>query len=197
MFAAPGKCRRGAFRPCAFSTSMATRLTGLCEGLAKRYDSWTCFHTTMFALELDGMVCGLIASTIGAPYAVLIAEQLHAAGARLIMGLTSAGRVSPELPLPCLLVATAAIRDEGTSYHYLPPSREVRCPTAIVPMLMEHLRATGWEIQNRVRCGPRTLPTGRLNRNCTTRPAKEFSQSKCRLLRSLHLGRRQARPLPR
>jgi uridine phosphorylase len=118
------------------------------EDLAKPYDSWACFHTTMFALELEGMRCGLIARTIGAPYAVLIAEQLHAAGARLIIGLTSAGRVSPELPLPCLLVVTDAIRDEGTSYHYLPPSREVGCPTPIVPALLEHLRATGWEVRS-------------------------------------------------
>src|SRR5580700_5387407 len=107
------------------------------EGIAKPYDTWACFHTTMFALELEGTQCGLIARTIGAPFAVLIAEQLHAAGAKLIVGLTSAGRVSPNLPLPCLLVVTGAIRDEGTSYHYLPPSREVSCPTAIVPLLVK------------------------------------------------------------
>ena len=118
------------------------------EGVAKRYDSWACFHTTMFALELEGMPCGLIARTIGAPYAVLIAEQLHAAGARLIIGLTSAGRVSSELPLPCLLVVTEAVRDEGTSHHYLPPSREVRCPTPVVPALVEHLGATGWTVRS-------------------------------------------------
>jgi uridine phosphorylase len=118
------------------------------EGIATPYDSWACFHTTMFALQLDGMRCGLIARTIGAPYAVLIAEQLYAAGARLIVGLTSAGRVSPDLPLPCLLVVTGAIRDEGTSYHYLPPSREVSCPTPIAPLFAEHLRATGWAVRS-------------------------------------------------
>lgn len=107
------------------------------ENMARPCGSWACFHTTMFALELEGVECGVIARTIGAPYAVLIAEQLHAAGAKLIIGLTSAGRVSPDLPLPCLLVVTDAIRDEGTSLHYLPPSKKVACPTAIVPILME------------------------------------------------------------
>jgi len=102
----------------------------------------------MFALELEGMPCGLIARTIGGSYAVLIAEQLHAAGARLIIGLTSAGRVLPDLPLPCLLVVTSAIRDEGTSYHYLPPSREVACPTAIAPLLAGQLSTTGWEVRS-------------------------------------------------
>jgi hypothetical protein len=57
---------------------------------------------------------------------VLIAEQLHAAGARLIVGLTSAGRLLPTLPLPSIVVADEAIRDEGTSLHYLEASAEER-----------------------------------------------------------------------
>jgi uridine phosphorylase len=63
----------------------------------------------------------LIASAINrltrGPYAVLIAEQLAAAGAELIIGLTSAGRVSPELPLPCLVIATGAISLPGNITH--------------------------------------------------------------------------------
>ena len=51
----------------------------------------------------------------GKASAVLIAEQLDDAGADLIIELTSAGRVSPNLPVPCLVVVTSAIRDEGTS----------------------------------------------------------------------------------
>ena len=90
------------------------------KGLARPFPSWPCFHTTMFAIEIEGVTCGIIPRTIGGPYAVLIAEQLAVAGAELIVGLTSAGRVSPKLPLPCLVLVTGAIRDEGTSLHYLP-----------------------------------------------------------------------------
>jgi uridine phosphorylase len=99
-------------------------------------------------MDLEGITCGIIARTIGGSYAVLIAEQLQAAGAKLIIGLTSAGRVSPELPLPCLVVATSAIRDEGTSYHYLPPSKEVVCNSQVVPMLERELITTGWTIRS-------------------------------------------------
>ena len=119
------------------------------EGIAKVFPSWACFHTTMFSMELEGVTCGIIARTIGGPYTVLIAEQLHSAGARLIIGLTSAGRVSPDLPLPCLVVVTSAIRDEGTSYHYLPPGKEVACPTPVASLLDRELSAIGWT----VRCG--------------------------------------------
>jgi uridine phosphorylase len=118
------------------------------QGIAKPFPLWACFHTAMFTLELEGMQCGVIARTIGGPYAVLIAEQLQAAGAQLIIGLTSAGRVSTDLPLPCLVVANGAIRDEGTSYHYLSPGREVMCPSAIVSVLERELAATGWSVRS-------------------------------------------------
>jgi uridine phosphorylase len=120
------------------------------QGLAKRFESWPCFHTKMFAIHVEGVTCGIIPRTIGGPYAVLVAEQLVAAQAKLIIGLTSAGRVSRNLRLPCLVAVTGAIRDEGTSFHYLPPSKDVACPAPLVVPLLEHeLAATGW----RVRCG--------------------------------------------
>jgi len=118
------------------------------DGIARPFEPWACFHTSMFAMDLEGVACGIIARTIGGPYAVLIAEQLQAAGAKLIIGLTSAGRVSPDLPLPCLVVATSAIRDEGTSYHYLPPEREVACGSPVVPLLERELIMTGWAVRS-------------------------------------------------
>ena len=65
-----------------------------------------------------------------------VAEQLYAAGAQLIVGLTSAGRIAPSLPLPSLIVVDEAVRDEGTSLLYLPASRTVATPT---PGVIDHL----------------------------------------------------------
>src|SRR5260370_28404719 len=101
----------------------------------------------MLAMDLEGVTCGIIARTIGGPYAVLIAEQLQAAGAKLIIGLTSAGRVSPDLPLPCLVVATSAIRDEVTSYRYLPPGSEDLCRSPVVPILVRNMVAAGLAVR--------------------------------------------------
>lgn len=117
------------------------------QGIAAKLNSWACFHTTMFSLELEGLRCGIIARTIGGPYSVLIAEQLRAAGARLIIGLTSAGRVAPDLPLPGLVVASGAIRDEGTSYHYLAPGNEVNCPAYLTAPLARELSCAGFEVR--------------------------------------------------
>jgi uridine phosphorylase len=117
------------------------------QRLATPFRSWACFHTTMFSLTLEGVSCGIIGRTIGGPYAVLIAEQLHASGVDMIIGLTSAGRVAPNLPLPSLVVATSAIRDEGTSYHYLGPGKEVGCPERITAPILHELVRAGFAVQ--------------------------------------------------
>jgi uridine phosphorylase len=102
--------------------------------------SWACFHTTMYSYEIGGVECGIVPRTIGGPYAVLVAEQMAVSGARLIVGLSSAGRISRRMPLPGLLVATRAIRDEGTSLHYLPPSGAVEAPKALARFLVAGLQ---------------------------------------------------------
>ncbi|MDP2321902.1 MAG: hypothetical protein Q8O42_21500 [Acidobacteriota bacterium] len=50
------------------------------EGAATLSESWACFHTQMLVTRAGDIECGVIPRTIGGPYAVLIAEQLHAAG---------------------------------------------------------------------------------------------------------------------
>lgn len=113
------------------------------SGNAKAWPSWACFHTRMEAVEVDGEYCGVVARTIGGPYAVLVAEQLAASGARVILGLTSAGRISPDLRIPSLVVAARALRDEGTSYHYLPAGSVAEGDAALAALLREELGGLG------------------------------------------------------
>ena len=121
------------------------------QHVSSPWTAWACFHTPMRVATIGGMSCGIVPRTIGGPYAVLVAEQLWAAGAKLIVGMTSAGRVSPDLPLPSIVVVNQAIRDEGTSFHYRAPSRAVDTPTpAIVEPLLRELRA----VASSVRQGP-------------------------------------------
>ncbi len=112
----------------------------IANGRARRRETWPCFHTAMFALKVEGVDCGMIPRTIGGPYAVLIAEQLAAAGAKIVFGLASAGRVLADLPIPSLVIATSAVRDEGTSFHYLPPGERVDAPAGVPDCLETELR---------------------------------------------------------
>jgi uridine phosphorylase len=110
------------------------------NGTVRTCEAWACFHTTMFSLEVDGISFGLIPRTIGGPYAVLVAEQLRASGVKAILGLTSAGRVNPALRIPSIVVATAAVRDEGTSFHYLPAGRVVEGHGPLAEVLAAELQ---------------------------------------------------------
>ncbi len=49
----------------------------------------------------------------------------------------SAGRVSRSLPLPSLVVVQDATRDEGTSYHYVPPGNPVESDSELVTTLAD------------------------------------------------------------
>jgi uridine phosphorylase len=102
----------------------------------------------MFAADIDGTQCGLIPRTIGGPYAVLVAEQLSVSGTRVVIGLTSAGRVAPSLPVPGLVVATSAVRDEGTSYHYLPAAPLVAAPSGVAIHLQAELSSVGLPVES-------------------------------------------------
>ncbi len=109
-------------------------------GAARPVNTWACFHTSMYSLEVDGTTCGVVPRSIGGPYAVLVAEQMAVSGARLVLGLTSAGRVASSMPVPGLVVARGAIRDEGTSYHYLAPAAAIEAPTGVATLLESELR---------------------------------------------------------
>ena len=109
------------------------------RGAVRNCKSWACFHTPMFLLEVDGITFGIVPRTIGGPFAVLVAEQMAISGARLVLGLTSAGRVSSMMPVPGLVAVTSAIRDEGTSYHYLPPAATIDAPSDVASLLKSEL----------------------------------------------------------
>jgi len=117
------------------------------SGELTRCREWACFHTAMWSFEVDGRRCGLIDRTIGGPYAVLVAEQLAVSGVKVAVGVTSAGRIGSELPVPGLVVAERAVRDEGTSYHCLPPSETVAARPDLVDALATELEAVGLPIR--------------------------------------------------
>jgi uridine phosphorylase len=98
-------------------------------------------------IERDGFAMGLIGGTVGAPFAVLVAEQLIASGCRNIIGYSSAGAVSLELKPPCLIVPNRAVRDEGTSYHYLRPEEEVRADGRLPALLARRAEECGLPVR--------------------------------------------------
>ena len=102
------------------------------SGRAHRDPSWPCFHTRLHRWALDGQEYGVVGGTVGAPFAVLVAEELFASGCQALVSVASAGLVSERLSPPFFVVVDRALRDEGTSHHYLPSGRFALADEALV-----------------------------------------------------------------
>lgn len=80
---------------------------------------------------------------IGAPAIANLGEELIAWGAKDLVILSLAGGLATDLRPGDVVVCERALRDEGTSYHYLAPSRDVRAPDALAGALSRGLAARG------------------------------------------------------
>jgi uridine phosphorylase len=92
------------------------------RGAARPSPGWACYHTELWELAHDGERMGIIGCAVGAAFAVLLAEELFVSGCRLLLSMTSAGQIAARGPTPYFVLIDRALRDEGTSYHYLPPA---------------------------------------------------------------------------
>jgi uridine phosphorylase len=108
------------------------------KGGGRTHEGWACYHTELLAFDLDGVgEVGIVGCAVGAPFAVLVAEQLFASGCRLLVSVTSAGQISPIGPTPYFVLIDRALRDEGTSYHYLPPAIFAEAPDSVLLAAVE------------------------------------------------------------
>ena len=115
------------------------------EGLAREIKSYPTESGTRRFYEFD---CGLdrpvtlIHPGVGAPLAAASLEIAIALGGRKFVACGGAGVLDRSVAVGHLVVPTAAIRDEGTSYHYLPAGREVapapQAVQAIETVLQRH-----------------------------------------------------------
>jgi nucleoside phosphorylase len=91
------------------------------SGAARPAETWPCYHTQLYSFRLAGRSAGIIGCSVGAPFAVLVAEELFACGCQLLISVTSAGQIVSAGPPPYFVIIDRALRDEGTSYHYAAP----------------------------------------------------------------------------
>jgi uridine phosphorylase len=106
-------------------------------------EGWPCYHTQLDAFDLAGTTAGIVGCAVGAPFAVLIAEELFASGCQLLVSLTSAGQIVAAGPKPYFVVIDRALHDEGTSYHYAPPFEYAAADPALVAIASAALKAQG------------------------------------------------------
>jgi len=94
----------------------------------------------VYELTVAGKRLALAHPGVGAAMAAGLLEELIACGVRKLIACGGAGVLDREIAVGHLIVPTAAVRDEGTSYHYLPPGREVSASPAGVAALIATLQ---------------------------------------------------------
>ena len=111
-------------------------------GRAQRHLTWACYHTTLHTFKHEGIEYGIVGRVVGAPFAVLVAEELFVSGCELLISVTSAGQVVSVGHPPYMVLIERALRDEGTSYHYMPPSPFSYLHPALREMICTHWDST-------------------------------------------------------
>lgn len=91
---------------------------------ARKDSSWPGYHTDLYRFRRNGEEFGIVGCAVGAPFAVLVAEQLFASGCQFLVSVTSSGQIIPKDDPPYFVLIEQALRDEGTSHH-LPASKAV------------------------------------------------------------------------
>jgi uridine phosphorylase len=97
----------------------------------------------IFELEHRGERVCFFQPGVGAPLAALFLEEAIDYGCRALVACGGAGSLDADLALGHPVVVSAAVRDEGTSYHYLAPSRLVEADPAVVSLIEGTLRRAG------------------------------------------------------
>jgi uridine phosphorylase len=114
------------------------------SGQGTKHLGWACYHTEMWSVDLDGIEVGVVGMAVGGSFAVLVAEQLAASGCEVLVSVTSAGQICALGAPPYFVLIDRALRDEGTSCHYVPPARWSRLDDGLAKRMdgaFDHLPA--------------------------------------------------------
>ncbi len=94
----------------------------------------------VYRINYKGKKVAFITGAVGAPMGAALMEELIAAGYRKIVACGGAGVLDKEIRCGQLVVVESAVRDEGTSYHYIEPAREIEARKDIVDILCNTLK---------------------------------------------------------
>jgi len=95
----------------------------------------------IYELEYRGAKIVLLQAFMGAPGAAGQMEEVTAMGCRKFIACGVCGVLDADIAAGHLIIPTAAVRDEGTSYHYIPPAREIRANARVVQVIEDTLTA--------------------------------------------------------
>jgi uridine phosphorylase len=94
----------------------------------------------VYKMDFESKSVAVAFPGVGAPNAGALLEELIGFGCRKFVACGWCGVLKPELTNGEIIIPGIALRDEGTSFHYLPPSRTVEMESAVIIKLEAVLR---------------------------------------------------------
>ncbi len=98
------------------------------------------YPSYVYKLEFEGKTLMVAHPGIGAALAAGSFDEMIALGCRKFVACGTAGVLKSELNMGSVIIVDSALRDEGASYHYAPPSREIAADKKVVGKLEEVLQ---------------------------------------------------------
>jgi len=105
--------------------------------------SWEDGPHHVYEIEHKGRRLAMMQPDVGAPVSAALLEDVIALGCRKFMVCGGCGVIEKGIAVGHLVVVSAAVRDEGTSYHYLPAARELQADPRAVAALEAELKEQG------------------------------------------------------
>lgn len=97
----------------------------------------------VYETSYNGKRVALVLGFLGAAGSAGLLEELIAMGCRKFIVCGGAGVLQKDIAVGHLIIPTSAVRDEGVSYHYIEPSREVECSQEIVEVIEREFKKDG------------------------------------------------------
>ena len=120
---------------------------GRCEPIARLFDNPRHVATNReyvtWTGELDGVPVSVTSTGIGCPSAAIALEELVRVGADTFIRVGTSGHIQKDIRSGDLAIITAAIRDEGTSKHYMPIEFPAVADIDLVMALQRAAKKTG------------------------------------------------------
>jgi uridine phosphorylase len=117
------------------------------SGRARACEGWACYHSEMSVFDESERTFGIVGCAVGAAYAVLLAEQMFASGCHLLISITSSGQITALREPPYFILIERALRDEGTSFHYLPAADYVSADANLIAAVDAGLAEAGEPVE--------------------------------------------------
>lgn len=104
---------------------------------------WEDGEHPIYEIERNGQRLAFFHPGVGAPIATGLLEEAIAFGCKKFIVCGGCGVLKKDLFVGKLIVVDAAVRDEGVSYHYVEPDREIRANQDVVNLMEAFLQERG------------------------------------------------------